>query len=62
MTKLSQYADLQSLQAAIAASPIFVALQEAPDFAEWCERQGADIDTVVLDWLRSQARQPSALS
>jgi hypothetical protein len=62
MTQFVEYADLQSLRAAVAASPIFVAVQEAADFAEWCERQGDDIDTVILDWLRSQVPQPSALS
>ena len=63
MTDFNHFADLQSLRAAIAASPIIVAAApKAPDFAAWCRRQPADIDTVILDWLRLQAPQPSALS
>ena len=63
MTDFNHFADLQSLRAAIAASPIvFVAAPKTRDFAEWCRRQPADIDTVILDWLRSHAPQPSALS
>jgi hypothetical protein len=66
MTQFDHVADLQSLKAAIAASPIVVerAKTVAPDadFAAWCGRQPADIDTVILDWLRAQARCPAALS
>jgi hypothetical protein len=63
MTEFSHNADLQSLRAAIAASPIVVCVPKARDFAEWCKLQApADIDTVILGWLRSQARQPTALS
>jgi hypothetical protein len=63
MTDFNRKADLPSLRAAIAASPILVvAAPPAPDFAAWCESQSADIDTVILGWLRSHAPQPSALS
>ncbi len=52
-------ADLGTMKAAIARSPIVVAPAPAPlpalDFADWCERQKpADIDSVILDWLWSQ--------
>lgn len=66
MTQFDHVADLQSLKAAIAASPIVVEIVEAvapnADFAGWCGQQVADIDTVILDWLRAQARRPAALS
>ena len=63
MTDFNHFADLQSLRTAIAASPIIVAAAPpTPDFAAWCRRQPADIDTVILDWLRSHVRQPAALS
>jgi hypothetical protein len=63
MTDFSHTADLQSLLTVIAASPIVVSVPKARDFADWCQlQQPADIDTVILGWLRSQARQASALS
>jgi len=64
MTDFNHFADLQSLRAAIAASEIVVADQRpARDFADWCELQRpADIDTVILGWLRSQVPQATALS
>ena len=63
MTDFSHTADLQSLLTAIAASPIVVSVPKARDFADWCARQQtADIDTVILGWLRSQRPQASALS
>ena len=64
MTEFNHTADLQSLLATIAASPIVVSTPAAArDFADWCERQQpADIDTVILGWLRSHAPQPAALS
>jgi hypothetical protein len=62
MTDFNRFADLQSLLAAIAASPIIVPAPKAPDFAAWCQRQPADIDTVILDWLRSHVPQSAALS
>jgi hypothetical protein len=38
-------------------------VSEPRDFADWCEQQQtADIDTVILGWLRSQRPQVSALS
>jgi hypothetical protein len=67
-----QKTDLRTLQAAIANSPIMAApvvsastvlAARAPrDFADWCNRQGGNIDSVILDWLRSQAPRPRALS
>ncbi len=63
MTEFNHNADLQSLRAAIAASEIVVPAFNARDFGDWCRRQqSADIDTVILSWLRSHAPQPSALS
>ena len=63
MTEFNHTADLQSLLATIAASEIVVSGPTARDFAEWCELQRpADIDTVILGWLRSQARQAAVLS
>jgi hypothetical protein len=63
MTEFNHNADLQSLLAAIAASEIVVHGRTARDFADWCELQRpADIDTVILGWLRSQVRQAAALS
>jgi hypothetical protein len=63
MTDLNHNADLRSLLAAISASEIVVASRTARDFADWCELQRpADIDTVILGWLRSHAPQPTALS
>jgi len=63
MTQFNQTADLQSLLAAIAASPIVVCVSEPRDFADWCERQQTpDIDTAILDWLRSQVPQSATLS
>jgi hypothetical protein len=62
MTRLS-HTDLELLQAAIAASEIVVPSPDARDFADWCDRQRpAEIDTVILDWLRSQVPQTAALS
>jgi hypothetical protein len=61
MTEFDHTADLQSLLATIAASPIVVPAAEARDFADWCRlQQPADIDFVILDWLHSQAPQPRA--
>jgi hypothetical protein len=57
--------DLRSLLSAVANSPIVVPAEApAADFAGWCGRQNADLDTVVLDWLRAQSRQrkPARLS
>ena len=62
MTDFTHTADLQSLLTAIAASPIVVSVPKARDFADWCNQQTADIDTVILGWLRSQRPQASALS
>jgi hypothetical protein len=63
MTDFNRTADLQSLLAAIAASPIVVRVPQPRDFHDWCERQQAqDIDTAILDWLRSQVPQSAALS
>jgi hypothetical protein len=63
MTEFNHNADLQSLLAAIAASEIVVPAFTARDFADWClHQQPADIDTVILSWLRSHAPRPSALS
>jgi hypothetical protein len=63
MTDFTHTADLQSLLAAIAASPIVVRVSEPRDFHDWCEQQQRpDIDTAILDWLRSQRPQASALS
>ena len=63
MTEFNHNADLQSLLAAIAASEIVVPASSARDFADWCELQRpADIDTVILGWLRSQVPQAAALS
>jgi hypothetical protein len=62
MTRLS-HTDLELLQAAIAASEIVVPVPAARDFADWCDLQRpAEIDTVILDWLRSQVPQAAALS
>ena len=62
-----QNADLGSLLAAIAGSPIVVAPVSRParHFADWCELQKpADIDGVILTWIASHApaRKPTALS
>jgi hypothetical protein len=64
MTNVSHTADLQSLLQAIAASPIVVRASEPRNFADWCEQQQQtqDIDTAILDWLRSQRPQATALS
>jgi hypothetical protein len=62
MTRLS-HTDLELLLAAIAASEIVVPTPSARDFADWCDLQRpAEIDTVILDWLRSQVPQTAALS
>ena len=61
-TKVDQSTDLQALIAAIAASPIRVAAPQPRDFADWCRRQQGGVDTAILEWLRSQARRPVALS
>ena len=56
MTEFNHTADLRSLIAAVANSSIVVAAEPpARDFADWCGRQNADLDMVILDWLRSQA-------
>jgi hypothetical protein len=64
-------ADLHTVLAAIAASPIVLpralvattTKTAARDFADWCALQGDDeIDTVILEWLRSQVVQPAILS
>jgi hypothetical protein len=62
MTDFTHTADLQSLLTALAASPIVVSVPKARDFADWCNRQQTDIDTVILGWLRSQRPQSAALS
>jgi hypothetical protein len=63
MTEINHIADLQSLLAAIAVSPIVVSVPTPRDFADWCKlQQPADIDTVILGWLRSHVPPPSALS
>jgi hypothetical protein len=67
MTQLNDMADLQALVAAIAASPIVVPasskIAKARDFADWCALQGdVEIDTVILEWLRSHRPQPVAFS
>ncbi|MPZ37686.1 MAG: hypothetical protein GEU95_06415 [Rhizobiales bacterium] len=68
MTEFNDNADLQSLLAAIAASPIIVrapefAASNPRDFAGWCKLQEpADIDTVILDWLGSHVPRPATLS
>ena len=63
MTEFERTADLPSLLATIAASEIVVAARSARDFAEWCElQQPADIDAVILGWLRAQARPAAPLS
>jgi hypothetical protein len=47
---------LETLAAIVARSPIIVPAP-ARDFADWCDRQKpADIDSVILAWLRSQAQ------
>lgn len=59
MTEFDHTADLQSLLTAVAASPIVVPAPKARDFADWCRlQQPADIDLVILGWLRSHAPQP----
>jgi hypothetical protein len=58
----SPSASLQQLHAAITASPILVTLSEPRDFRDWCRRQPADIDAVILDWLRSQVPQRSTVN
>jgi hypothetical protein len=62
MTDFNHTADLQSLLIAIAASPIVVPTSKARDFADWCDQQTADIDTVILGWLRSQRPHSATLS
>lgn len=63
MTEFNHNTDLQSLLAAIAASEIVVPGRVARDFADWCELQRpADIDTVILGWLRSHVPPATALS
>jgi hypothetical protein len=60
---IRSHTDLELLLAAIAASEIVVSLPNARDFADWCDLQRpAEIDTVILDWLRSQVPQNAALS
>jgi hypothetical protein len=64
MTRVSNVC-LPQLRAAIAASPITLCVPSAPkahDFADWCRSQSADVDIVILEWLRSQARKPATLS
>ncbi|MBX9773621.1 MAG: hypothetical protein K2Y71_04325 [Xanthobacteraceae bacterium] len=62
MTRLS-HTDLELLLTAIAASEIVVPAPNARDFADWCDRQRpAEIDTVILDWLRAQVPQAATLS
>jgi hypothetical protein len=63
MKKFQHKADLPSLLATVAASPIIVPVPRPRNFAEWCALQApTDIDTVILDWLRSQASQVSTLA
>jgi hypothetical protein len=60
---IRSHTDLELLLAAIAASEIVVQVPNARDFADWCDLQRpAEIDTVILDWLRSQVPQTAALS
>ena len=60
---IRSHTDLELLLAAIAASEIVVLLPNARDFADWCDLQRpGEIDTVILDWLRSQVPQTAALS
>jgi hypothetical protein len=60
MTEFSDQADLPSLLAAVATSPIVVPAPQARDFADWCRlQQPADIDAVILAWLRSHVPQPA---
>jgi hypothetical protein len=60
MKQFQHKADLPSLLATVAASPIVVPAPKARNFADWCALQApTDIDTVILDWLRSQASQVS---
>jgi hypothetical protein len=60
---IRSHTDLELLLAAIAASEIVVPLPNARDFADWCDlQQPAEIDTVILDWLRSQVPQTATLS
>jgi len=64
---LRDAADLRSLIAVVARSPIRVAaaMPSPPvlDFADWCERQKpADIDAVVLSWLRAHKPLRTRLS
>jgi hypothetical protein len=66
-TRASRKVDLAPIRAAIAASPIVVSVPgvftpKARDFADWCRHQPLEIDVVILEWLRSQARQPTGLS
>jgi hypothetical protein len=75
MTEFCIRADLETLLAAIAASPIVVLAgivdvvptgttadkPEPRDFTEWCALQAPDVDLVILDWLRAQAPRRSAL-
>jgi hypothetical protein len=61
MTDLTHTADLQSLLTAISASQIVVRVPQPRDFHDWCE-QAQDIDTAILDWLRSQVPQSATLS
>lgn len=60
---IRSHTDLELLLAAIAASEIVVPFPTARDFADWCDLQRpAEIDTVILDWLRSQGPQTAAFS
>ncbi len=62
-TPTDSKADLPFLLATVAASPIIVTMPEPRDFAGWCERQGGNLDAVILNWLRGEAlRSRAALS
>jgi hypothetical protein len=64
MIAATQFVDLGSLKAVIARSAIVVTQPTAPahDFADWCERQKpANIDDVILNWLRSQRPSRSSV-
>jgi hypothetical protein len=60
MTESTDKADLPLLLATVATSQIVVPALKARDFADWCRlQQPADIDTVILNWLRSHGPQPA---
>jgi hypothetical protein len=65
MARVRGSVGLSQLRDAIAASPIVVCAPSNPrarDFADWCRHQSRDVDMVILEWLRSQAHKPAALT